>query len=129
MTRRPSVPVGVYLALVFISGLLVGAFGMRLYVVNSVSAREALPRPTAEQFRHKLMEDMQRRLHLRPDQVASINNVLDETRAHFREIHHKIDPEIKELRRQQSSQIRALLTSAQQPEYDRWHAEHEQPGH
>ena len=126
---RPSAPVGVYLTLVFVSGLLVGAFGMRLYIVKSVSARAAIPRPTADEFRRHLISEMQSRFRLRADQVTGVNQILDETRARFHDIHKKIGPEIKALRKEQNDRIRALLTPEQQPEYDRWRAERDNPGH
>ena len=72
MTRKSSFSVGFYLTLVFISGLLAGALGMRLYIVNSVSARAAIPRPTAEEVRRSYMDEMDRHLHLRADQISLV---------------------------------------------------------
>jgi hypothetical protein len=129
MTRKSSFSVGFYLTLVFISGLLAGALGMRLYIVNSVSARAAIPRPTAEEVRRSYMDEMDRHLHLRADQITSINQVLDNTRARFKEIHQKIAPEMKALKEQQNQQIRSLLTQQQQPAYDRWRSERDSPTH
>ena len=129
MTRKSSFSAGFYLTLVFVSGLLAGALGMRLYVVNSVSARAAIPRPTAEEVRRSYMDEMDRHLHLRADQITSINQVLDNTRARFKEIHQKIAPEMKALKEQQNQQIRSLLTQQQQPAYDRWRSERDSPTH
>ena len=70
-------------------------------LVNSVSARAAIPRPTAEEVRRSYMDEMDRHLHLRADQITSINQVLDNTRARFKEIHQKIAPEMKALKEQE----------------------------
>lgn len=98
---------------------------MRLYIVKSVSARQSLPRLSPDEFRHKYISEMQQRLNLTPDQVTAINHVLDETRSRFRQIHERVEPELKQLRQEQSDRVRSLLTAQQQPEYDRWRAERE----
>ena len=121
--KRWQAPVGLYLSLVFLSGILVGAFGFRLYMVKSVSASVAVKQPTAEEYRRQMLNDMRTRMKLSHDQVAQINSVLDNTRVCFRRIHSKIEPELQALKRQQVDDIRKLLTPAQQIEYDKWRAE------
>ncbi len=121
--KRWQAPVGLYLSLVFLSGILVGAFGFRLYMVKSVSASVAIKQPTAEEYRRQMLNDMRTRMKLSHDQVAQINSVLDNTRVCFRRIHSKIEPELQALKRQQVDDIRKLLTPAQQIEYDKWRAE------
>jgi ATP-dependent Clp protease ATP-binding subunit ClpA len=126
--KRLQFPVAAYVALVFLSGVLVGAFGLRLYMVRSVKASVAAHQPTAEEFRRQYLNEMQSRLGLSGDQVGKINSVLDNTKVCFHRIHQKIEPEIKALKEQQVAEIRAILTPAQQPKYDQWRAERERQG-
>lgn len=126
--KRIQFPVSAYLALVFLSGVLVGAFGLRLYMVKSVKASVAAHQPTAEEYRRQYLNEMQARVGLSADQVSKINSVLDNTKVCFKRIHQKIEPEIKALKEQQVAEIRAILTPAQQPRYDQWRAEREKKG-
>ena len=127
--KRWQPPVGFYLTLVFLSGVLVGAFGLRLYMVRSVSASVIYRPPTAEEYRRQMLNDMQKKINLTPDQVNKINAVLDNTRVCFRRIHSKIQPELDALKKQQSGDIRALLNPQQQAKYDQWRAERDRAGH
>jgi hypothetical protein len=121
--KRWQAPVGFYLTLVFLSGVVVGSFGLRLYMVKSVSATVAARQPTAEEYRRQMLNEMQKRINLRPDQVTKVNAVLDNTRVCFRRIHSKIEPELQALKKQQVADIRALLSPEQQVKYDQWRAE------
>ncbi len=127
--KRWQLPVGFYLTLVFLSGVLVGAFGLRLYMVRSVSASVIYRPPTADEYRRQMLNDMQKKVNLTPDQVNKINAVLDNTRVCFRRIHSKIQPELDALKKQQSGDIRALLNPQQQVKYDQWRAERDRAGH
>ncbi len=127
--KRWQLPVGFYLTLVFLSGVLVGAFGLRLYMVRSVSASVIYRPPTADEYRRQMLNDMQKKVNLTPDQVNKINAVLDNTRVCFRRIHSKIQPELDELKKQQSGDIRALLNPQQQVKYDQWRADRDRAGH
>ena len=126
--KRFQLPIGVYLALVFLSGVLIGGFGLRLYMVRTVNASVAHKEPSAEQFRRQYLNEMQRKLGLDAAQVSSINAVLDDTKARFQEIHKQIEPQVKALKQGQVEKIRALLTPEQRPKYDQWRAERERRG-
>lgn len=126
--KRFQLPIGVYLALVFLSGVLIGGFGLRLYMVRTVNASVAHQEPSAEQFRRQYLNEMQRKLGLDAAQVSSINAVLDDTKARFQEIHKQIEPQVKALKQGQVESIRVLLTPEQRPKYDQWRAERERRG-
>ena len=109
--RRTSLTTGLYLVLLFLSGVAVGAFGLRLYTVNSVSARNP------EEFRRQYVAKLRDTLKLTDDQVKLLGPILDETRQRHRELMETHKPEFKAIQDEQVRKIRAILTDAQQPEY------------
>lgn len=109
--------IALYVGLVFVSGAVLGVFGDRLYTVTTVTkAKNA--RPTPEEFRRGYLAVMQKRLGLNDQQVTSLGLILDETRARMNEINQRTIPEQKEIQKTQTAKIRALLTPAQQAEYE-----------
>jgi hypothetical protein len=115
--RRNSFTTVLYLALLFLSGVAVGAFGLRLYTLKSVRAGG---RPSPEEFKRSYIAQLRMRLKLTDDQVSKLGPILDETRKQFRELHEKHKPELKAIQDRQSQRIRALLTDSQQAEYGRF---------
>ncbi len=109
--RRTSLTAGLYLLLLFFSGIAVGAFGLHLYTQNSVSARNP------DEFRRKYIAELQTKLKLTDDQVSKLGPILDETRRRHRELMEKHRPEMKAIQDEQVSKIRAILMESQQSEY------------
>jgi len=120
--RRNSFTTVLYLAILFLSGVAVGAFGLRLYTLNSVRAGG---RPSPEEFKRRYVAELRTRLHLSDDQVSKLDPILDETRKQFRELHEKHKPELKAIQDEQTQRIRALLNDSQQAEYVRFLDERE----
>lgn len=109
--------IALYVGLVFVSGAVVGVFGDRLYTVTTVTkAKNAKPSP--EEFRRGYLSFMQKRLTLTETQVTKLGLILDETRARMNEVHERTIPEQQDIQKAQSDKIRALLSPAQQAEYD-----------
>jgi len=109
--------IALYVGLVFVSGAVLGVFGDRLYTVTTVTkAKNAKPSP--EEFRRGYLGFMQKRLNLTEPQLTKLGLILDETRARMNEVHERTVPEQQEIQKTQSDKIRALLTPAQQSEYD-----------
>src|SRR5579863_9992352 len=113
--------IALYIALVFASGVLLGAFGHRLYMVSTVNAK-----PTPEDFRKKVVAEYQSRLKLTDEQVSRLNMIMDETRARIDETRQKMHPTYQKIREEQQQKFRDLLTPEQQVEYDKIHKEREQ---
>jgi len=113
--RRSSLITGIYLLLLFLSGVAVGAFGLRLYTLNSVNASVNPRNP--EEFRRRYVGELRARLKLTDDQVARLGPILDETRQRYHDLHEKHKPEMKAVQEDQVQKIRAILTDAQQSEY------------
>jgi Spy/CpxP family protein refolding chaperone len=120
--RRSSLTTALYLVLLFLSGVAVGAFGLRLYTLNSVRASG---RPSPEEFRRKYIVGMRSRLKLTDEQASKLGPILDETGKQFRELREKHRPELKAIQDEQTQKIRALLTDAQQAEFSRFQQERE----
>ena len=121
--RRSTLTTGLYLALLFLSGIAVGVFGHRLYTLNSVNAN-ANPR-NPEEFRRRYVAEMRTKLKLTDDQVARLGPILDETRQRHHELVDKHRPEFKAIQDEQVRKIRAILTDSQQADYTAMLAERE----
>ena len=109
--------VAFYMALVFACGGVVGAFAHRLYTVAGVSANVSQRNP--EEFRKRFMADMKSRLQLNDDQAAKLGTIMDETRARFRDVRDKFEPEMQKIREDQRQKIGELLSPSQQAEWQK----------
>ncbi len=109
--------VALYMALVFACGGVVGAFAHRLYTVSGVSANAAQRNP--EEFRKRFMADMKGRLQLSDDQADKLSAIMDETRAQFRDVRKKFEPEMQKIREDQRQKISELLSPSQQAEWQK----------
>lgn len=106
-----------YLSLVFLSGIGVGAFGHRLYTEKT--AKAAPPRLSHEEAHRRYIREHQTRLKLNDEQVARLTVILDETRARFKQARDKMDPEMKQIQKDQRDRTRAILTPDQRVEYEK----------
>jgi hypothetical protein len=109
--------VALYMALVFACGGVVGAFAHRLYTVSGVSANVAQRNP--EEFRKRFMADMKARLQLTDDQAGKLGAIMDDTRARFRDVREKFEPEMQKIREDQRQRISELLSPGQQTEWQK----------
>ena|ERR1700687_1537343 len=110
--------IALYVGLVFVCGAVLGVFGDRLYTVTTVASKNNKAKPSPEEFRRGYLGFMQKRLTLTEPQVTQLGLILDETRARMNEVHERTVPEQQEIQTTQNDKIRALLTPAQQTEYD-----------
>ena len=109
--------VALYMALVFACGGVVGAFAYRLYTVSGVSANVGQRNP--EEFRKRYMADMKARLQLNDDQASKLSVIMDDTRARFRDVREKFEPEMQKIREDQRQRISELLSPSQQAEWQK----------
>jgi CHASE3 domain sensor protein len=120
--KRSNFYIGLYLFLVFLSGILVGAIGHRLYSAQVVNATRTASR-SSEDYRKHYVEEMSSRLKLRADQVQQLNAVLDQTRKEFHAVREKFEPAMKVVQDEQTTRINAMLDDAQRAEYQRMREE------
>jgi len=120
---RTRVSAALYLVLVFASGILVGVVSHRLYVTTTVSAT-AIPAPrTMDEVRQKYLADMRAKVGVNEQQVASVNQILDDTKRKFDELHAQEKPMHDKVTQEQVDAISALLTPPQKVAYDKWREE------
>jgi hypothetical protein len=121
--KRPGYVAALYVALVFLSGAVVGIFGYRLYTARTVSASVNVPRPA--DFRKKYVEDITVRVHLSPEQVAQVGAILDETRNRWNEEHNRSKQQLAQIHDDQVQKIHEILSPAQVPDYEKFRVERE----
>lgn len=126
--KRSNLLIAFYLVLIFASGMVVGAFVSHLYKPPAVSSNGSVsPRKESpEEWRHRYVTELQERLHLTGGQLTKLNQVLDEigTKVHGERERHS--QEMKAIREDHVSRVRAILTDAQRPLYEKWRQEREQ---
>jgi hypothetical protein len=122
--------IALYVGLVFASGAVLGFFGNRLYSATSVSADRTGPGKTPplspEEFRKRLIDEYTSRLSLTSDQVQQMSIILDESQAQVKAIRDRMDPEFDAVRANQVTRMKHILSSAQQPEYEKMLKERQQ---
>jgi type II secretory pathway component PulC len=116
--------ISLYVGLVFASGAVLGAFGHRLYSVSTVVSAKQNRNP--EEFRKRVIAEMQGRLKLSGDQVNKLNFIMDDTRARVEETRQKMRPALQAIHEEQSQKIRDMLAPDQQVEYDKMRKEREE---
>jgi len=123
--KRSNLTIALYLLLIFASGILVGAFGFRLYSGTPVSAKTST-KVSPEEWRRQYFSEMQSRLNLTPEQMEKLDVIFDDTFARFRQAHEALDESLKQNKAHHVAAVRAMLTPEQRPEYEKLHAEREQ---
>jgi hypothetical protein len=118
MNKKSNLVVLGYLLLVFLAGAAVGGFADHFFLPHQASDKL-----TPEQYRNKLVAELQKRLNLQPAQVTQLNGIFDATGVRFRDIHKRIEPDIAALRTDHDDRVRAILDDQQRVEYDKWRAE------
>jgi Spy/CpxP family protein refolding chaperone len=113
------------LLLVFLSGVLVGGFAYRLYNVSVIAAPNNARRPDPEEARRHIVADMQGHLKLDSQQVDKLQQIFDQTRDQFHQIHDRMNAEGQAIHTSQIEKIKAILRPDQLPLYDQWRAERE----
>lgn len=123
--------ISLYMALIFLSGVLVGALGHRSYASSQqVAANVQQPAPkeeaknkgrrrlSPEEWRQSYLRFMKRSLDLSDEQVTQLEVVMDDAKAQMDELMMSTVPEQMSIRQQQDVKIRALLNPEQITKYD-----------
>ena len=117
--KRNQVMAAAFAALLFLSGVAVGALGHRYYAPPSVLAGP-------EVARHKYVQEMQDRLKLTPAQVTQLETIMHETKAKTRAVRDSIHPQMLQIKQDHIARVRSILTPEQIPVYEKLVAEREQ---
>ncbi len=117
MRRSTSILV-LYLSAVFLSGIVVGAVGHKLYTAETMVRATDSRRPSPEEWRREYIQTMTTRLDLSSRQIDQLNAVLDLARDRFVALDKEvIRPQQHAIRADQNEAIKSILTEAQQAEY------------
>jgi hypothetical protein len=111
------------LLLVFLSGMLVGGFAYRLYNVSVAAAPNNGKRPDPEEARRHIVADMRDHLKLDAGQVDQLQQIFDQTRDQFHQMHDRMNAEGQAIHTSQAEKIKAILRADQLPLYDQWRAD------
>jgi len=111
------------LLLVFLSGVLVGGFAYRLYNVSVAAAPNNAKKLDPEEARRHIVADMRDRLKLDEHQVDQLQQIFDQTRDQFRQMHDKMNAEGQAIHTSHAERIKTILRADQLPLYDQWRAE------
>jgi hypothetical protein len=107
----------IYVSLIFLSGLLVGGTLMNLaehFVFHRHHAEEYDIRKV-----DKVVGDMDKRLHLTPEQQVAVKAILGNAVHDYDELQEQVAPEFEQVREQGRQRIRAILNPDQRAEFDR----------
>jgi uncharacterized protein YneF (UPF0154 family) len=115
--------IALYVALVFLSGAVLGAFAHRAYTASAVSANAPI---TPEEYRKRYLEELKRRVKVSDEQMPKIVTILEATRAAVRKTRDSIEPELQRIREDQQAQIHAILSPEQAVEYDKMRKERDE---
>ena len=113
------------LLLVFLSGALVGGLAYRLYNVSVVAAPSNAKRPDPEEARRHIVADMRDHLKLDAGQVDQLQQIFDQTRDQFHQMHDRMNAEGQAIHTSHAEKVKAILRPDQLPLYDQWRAERE----
>jgi len=122
MMRRSNLAPVLYMALVFVSGAVMGGFANRLYMMRTVSASTSGMQRRGGEFRRQYVEEMRTRLHLTEPQLTQLQQIMDSTGKKMREMHRSIEEE-------HVRQVTAMLDDSQKAEYAKMREERERHRH
>jgi hypothetical protein len=125
-TKRSAI---LSLALVFLSGSVLGAVAQRLYMVktvlSSVSPSQPSKRPDPEEIRKHMLKEARERVKLDDQQVKQLDQIYEETREQVEQARHKANAEMRTIWDSQVARTRAMLRPDQIPLYEQLRAERE----
>ena len=111
------------LLLVFLSGVLVGGFSYRLYNLSVAAAPNNGKKADPEEARKHIVADMRDHLKLDGQQVNQLQQIFDQTRDQFHQIHDRMNAEGQAIHNGQIEKVKAILRADQLALYDQWRAD------
>jgi hypothetical protein len=117
--KRSNTSTWIYLLLVFLSGAALGVFSDHLYTTKTVLAKNVAVKSDPNEFRHKYIDEMRARLKMDSKQIATLNQILDETEVQVRDVHQKYKPEMTSIHNAQVDRVKGILSGGQQTEYQK----------
>ena len=123
--KRSNLALAISLALVFVSGLLVGALSYRLYSTETTVTANQSRRPSPEEWRQRFVAKATTRLDLSNDQILELNVILDRSKERFNALDGEVyKPQKRAIKEREITEINAMLSDGQRAEYAKWLEEH-----
>ncbi len=111
--KRSNLPAVLVAILLFGFGAIVGALAHRYYSPSVVVAN------SPESFRQTFISEMRSKLELTPSQIESLQVILDHTKEQMKAVRARTHPEMVRIRQEQVDRVKAILTPAQIPAYEK----------
>lgn len=123
--------IALYMAIVFVSGGILGFYANRLYAVSTTQPRPAAKsQQSPQEFRKGLVSFYRKRLYLNDDQTQKLELILDDVgaqyQAQFKKEREAIRPELNRIRQEQIDRITEMLDAKQKEKYSELLKEREQ---
>ena len=110
---------------IFVLGFAAGALSLNIYFSRIEARRQS--GWTGRFDRERYVKQMTGAVGIRPEQMGSLNAILDETREEFLELRKRLNPQFDEIRQRARNRVRAILDAEQQTRFDeflkRWDEE------
>jgi hypothetical protein len=123
--KRWSLPIAVYLFVVFVSGAVVGALGYRTYNPPP-SSSNTVRTPNPEEWRRQYLNELKTRVNMTDAQLKQVETMLDQTRTRFRDARTKHNEVVQKIGEEYRDNVRAILTPDQVPKYEQFRVERDQ---
>lgn len=107
----------VYVAGLFLLGILVGALAMHLYYAVGSPAHPRFPGP-GRAHRPDFSQRLERELDLTPEQARRIDAILAESRAEGEALHAEMLPRVREQMERTRARIAEVLTPEQRDRFE-----------
>lgn len=115
MTSPSRRTAALYLALVFAAGAAFGVAANEFYSTKVASAVNR--RPTASEYRQKIIDDLTRDLDLDAAQVAQVSQIYDGIGEKYKQVRDEMEPRFDAIRKLRAEQIMAVLSPEQRAKY------------
>ncbi|MBI3780693.1 MAG: hypothetical protein HY278_06520 [candidate division NC10 bacterium] len=103
---------------IFVLGFAAGALALNIYFSRIEGRRQSAW--TGRFDRERYVKQMTEAVGIRPEQMGSLNTILDETREEFVELRKRLNPRFDDIRQRARNAIRAILDAEQQARFDRF---------
>jgi hypothetical protein len=111
--------------IVFVLGFAAGALSLGGYYRRVETGRQVAS--TGRFDRERYVKQMTEAVGMRPEQMGSLNAILDETREEFLSLRKRLNPQFQEVRQRARNRIREILNAEQQARFElfvkRWDEE------
>lgn len=108
----------VLIALAFVTGILVGIAGDRIYLLRS---HRFFPERAARAMTPRLVDRLEKELKLTPQQRHEVTRILEKRRTRIESVWTSVRPQVDREMRETNAEIAKILTPEQQKKFKEMH--------